>query len=198
MNRRHFLSFAAALALSAMAFVSAVLPIRGYAATSAPLLDVGGSFNLTTHTGEAFTQTNLKGKAHAIFFGFTNCPEVCPTTLFELTGVLQELGGDADQIVPVFITVDPARDTPQFLTDYLSAFDSRIIALYGSDEETATAARAFKATYKKVPLDGADYTMDHTAIIYLMDRNGHFFDKIDYREDHQSQIEKIRRVIAAP
>ncbi|WP_245443790.1 SCO family protein [Mesorhizobium sp. DCY119] len=159
--------------------------------------DIGGRFSLTTQHGTQLSDADLKGKPYIVFFGFTHCPEVCPTTLFELTGALAALGPDADLLTPLFVTVDPERDTQEYLASYLGAFDSRIIGLSGSAEETAAIARSFKATYRKVPLGGDDYTMDHTAIIYLIDREGQFFDKIDYREDFAVQIEKLRRLVAA-
>lgn len=187
-----------------------LLLIAALATTAAPALagpnpavlptgeayEIGGAFGLTTQRGARFTEADLKGKPYLVFFGFTHCPEVCPTTLFELTGILAELGRAADELVPVFVTVDPERDTQDYLSSYLGAFDKRIVGLRGSAEETAAMARLFRATYRKVPLDGGDYTMDHTAIIYLMDRQGRLFDKIEYLEEHASQIAKLKRLLA--
>ena len=189
----------AMLLLSTM-LLAAPLPSLAVAGSTPPptsdAYEIGGTFELTTQHGTRFTEADIKGKPYLVFFGFTHCPEVCPTTLFELTGILTELGPDADKLVPIFITVDPERDTQEYLSSYLGAFDRRIVGLRGSSEETAAVARLFRATYKKVPLEGGDYTMDHTAIIYLMDRQGRFFDRIEYLEDHASQVEKLRRLLA--
>lgn len=167
------------------------------APTAAQAADIGGDFELTNVDGEPYGSENLKGKPYALFFGFTHCPEVCPTTLSEISFSLQELGDDADRFTPVFITVDPERDTAEILKEYLGAFDERIVGLRGTPEEIATVARAFRATYKKVEQSDGDYTVDHTAVIYLIDGNGHFFDKIDYREDSDVQLQKYRRLLQA-
>ncbi|TKT76304.1 SCO family protein [Aquamicrobium sp. LC103] len=159
--------------------------------------DIGGPFELQGVDGARFGSVDLKGKPYALFFGFTNCPEVCPMALAEMSFSLAALGEDADRLTPVFVTVDPERDTAEHLDTYLEAFDERIVGLRGTDDETAAVAGAFRATYRKVPTSGDDYTMDHTAIIYLIDANGAFFDKIDYREDHEAQLAKYRRLIAA-
>jgi len=158
---------------------------------------INGHFTLTTHEGRRLSDADLRGRPYAVFFGFTHCPEVCPTALYELSLVLGELGPDADRVKVLFVTVDPARDTQEQLATFVGAFDPRIVALRGTEEETIAAARAFKATYRRVPQDNGDYTMDHTALVFLMDRNGAFFDKVDYREDHATQVAKFRRLIAA-
>lgn len=159
--------------------------------------DIGGPFELSTVNGERFGSEELKGKPYALFFGFTNCPEVCPTALAEITLSLSALGEDGNRLTPIFVTVDPVRDTAEQLKEYLGSFDNRIVGLRGSEDEIAEVARRFKATYRKVPYSDGDYTIDHTAVIYLMDGNGTFFDKIDYREPHEAQLEKFRRLIAA-
>ena len=159
--------------------------------------EIGGDFVLKTVDGEPFGSENLKDRPYALFFGFTHCPEVCPMALAEITFSLQSLGEDADLLTPVFVTVDPERDTGERLKDYLGSFDERIVGLRGSEDEIAAVARAFRATYRKVPTSGGDYTVDHTAIIYLIDDTGAFFDKIDYREPYEAQLEKYRRLIDA-
>ena len=154
-------------------------------------------FALTTHDGRPMRDGDLRGEPYALFFGFTNCPEICPTALFELSQLLGQLGPGADRLKVLFVTVDPARDTPEQLTTYLSSFDPRIVALRGSEEETAQAAGAFKATYRRIPSEGG-YTMEHTALIFLVDRQGRYFDRIDYRAPHEEQLARFRRLIAAP
>ena len=120
---------------------------------SAGTVPIGGPFKLTSHEGKPFTEENLKGKPFVIFFGFTHCPEVCPTTLYDLTQDLAALGKDADRLQVVFITVDPARDTPELMKTYLSSFDPRIVGLPGTEAEIAAAAKAYKIYYRKVPTD---------------------------------------------
>lgn len=159
--------------------------------------DIGGPFRLTSHTGKVVTDADLKGKPSLVFFGFTFCPDICPTALFDISQLLEELGPDGDAITPVLITVDPERDTREVLAEYLTAFDSRIIGLTGSAEEIATAVRAYKAYYRKVPTEAGSYTMDHTAIMYLMDATGRMVSSLDRHEPKETRMAKIRRVIQA-
>ncbi|MFD1198729.1 SCO family protein [Brucella gallinifaecis] len=180
-------------ALLSAFWLTLALPVS----THAQGADIGGEFRLTNIEGQPFGSENLKGKPYALFFGFTHCPEVCPTTLSEIAFSLQELGSDADRLTTVFVTVDPERDTAETLKEYLGFFDKRIVGLRGTPEEIASVARAFRATYKKVALTDGDYTVDHTAVIYLIDGEGTFFDKIDYRETSDVQLEKYRRLIEA-
>src|SRR3546814_5497793 len=121
---------------------------------------IGGPFELTTHRDGALTNEDLKGKPYLVFFGFTHCPDICPTTLFELTSLMQDLGPDAEKITPLFITIDPERDTQELLASYMTSFDSRILALRGTTEQTDQAVKAFAAYFKKVPLESGNYTMD--------------------------------------
>ncbi|MFC0219840.1 protein SCO1/2 [Pseudochelatococcus lubricantis] len=172
--------------------VAAAVNFRAYAVEP-----IGGAFSLTAHTGKRISDKDLLGRPYAVFFGFTHCPDICPTALFDLSRILEELGPDGDRITPLFVTVDPARDTLEVLGDYVSSFDPRIVALRGSDEETAAVARAFRATYRKVELGDGEYNVDHTAVVYLMDRNGHFFDTVDYRTPLDQQTARFRAVIGA-
>jgi protein SCO1 len=156
---------------------------------------VGGPFSLVNHRGERVTQDTFKGKPTAYFFGFTHCPEVCPTTLFETSQHLKDLGPDADRLNVVFVTVDPERDTPDLLKSYLESFDPRIVALTGTAEEVAAAAKAYHVSYRKVPTEGGNYTMDHTASVILTDANGGFLSLIDYHEDEATTLAKLRRAL---
>ena len=135
---------------------------------------IGGPFQLTDQNGKAVTDKSLKGKPTLIFFGYTHCPDVCPTSLFELSEVLRALGKDADKVNAVFISVDPERDTPAAMKDYLSSFDPHLEGLSGDPAETAKVITSYRVYAKKVPTKDGDYTMDHTALIYLMDRDGRF------------------------
>jgi protein SCO1/2 len=161
--------------------------------TGAPA--VGGSFSLVTHRGERVTQDTFKGRPTAYFFGFTHCPEVCPTALFEMSQHLKDLGPDADRLNVVFVTVDPERDTPELLKTYLESFDPRIVALTGTPEEMATAAKAFRIAYRKVPTEGGNYTMEHSASVIVTDAEGELVSLIDYHEDDATALAKLRRAI---
>lgn len=157
--------------------------------------EVGGPFRLTSHAGKTITDADLRGKPSMVFFGFTYCPEICPTTLFDMSKLLQELGPDGDAITPVFITVDPERDTRAVLAEYLTAFDPRIVGLTGTTEEVDTAVRAYRAYYRKVPTSAGNYTMDHTAIVYLMDAKGELVSSLDRHEPEEARSAKVRRLI---
>jgi protein SCO1 len=156
---------------------------------------IGGPFALVNHRGERVTQDTFKGKPTAYFFGFTHCPEVCPTTLFEMTRRLKELGSDADGLNVVFVTVDPERDTPELLKMYLESFDPRIVALTGTPEELAAAAKALRISYRKVPTEGGNYTMEHTASVIVTDARGGFVSLIDYHEDEETALAKLKRAL---
>jgi len=157
---------------------------------------VGGPFELSTTDGTPFTDANVKGRPYLVFFGFTNCPDVCPTTLFELTGLFKEMGPSADKITPLMVSVDPERDTPETLKVYMTAFDPRVIALRGTPEQTAKTAKAFAAYFKKVPLDGENYTMDHTAGVWLMKADGTFQGTLDMHEPRETQLKKLEMLAA--
>ena len=130
-------------------------------------------FALTDHNGKARTLADFKGKLVVMFFGYTQCPDVCPTTMVEMANVMKELGPDADQVQVLFVTVDPERDTQALLAQYVPAFDPRFLGLYGDAQATAKVAKEFKLFYAKVEGKTAgSYTMDHTAGSYVFDRNG--------------------------
>jgi protein SCO1/2 len=156
--------------------------------------EVGGPFELTTHEGERLSSADLKGRPFALFFGFTHCPDVCPTTLLELSNVIRELGPDADRMRFLFVTVDTERDTPEHLKLYLSNFDPRIVGLVGTPEETAAVAKAYRAFYEKVPTKEG-FTYNHTALVYLMGPDGRLAGTITYQEPQDVQVKKLRRLI---
>ena len=135
--------------------------------------DYGSKMSLPDQNGKVRTMADFKGKVTVVFFGYTQCPDVCPTTMAELAQVKKSLGKDGDRLQGVFITIDPERDTPELLKAYLTAFDPSFIALRGTIEQTAAAAKDFKVYYAKVPSKSADtYTMDHTAGSYVFDEAG--------------------------
>ncbi len=154
---------------------------------------VGGPFKLIDQNGKALSDQDLGGHPFLVFFGFTHCPDVCPTTLFEVSEILRTLGPDADRIRAVFITVDPERDTPAVMKDYLSSFDPHLSGLSGDPAEIARVAKEYRVYYKKVPLDGGEYTMDHTAIVYLMDKDGRFVSPFSLKRTTEAAAADLRR-----
>jgi protein SCO1/2 len=158
--------------------------------------EIGGPFSLVNQHGERVTEATFRGKATAYFFGFTHCPDVCPTTLFDMSLRLQELGPVADRLNVVFVSVDPERDRPDLLKTYLESFDPRIVGLTGTPEEVAAMAKAFRISCRKVPVGGG-YTMDHTASVVVVDAAGEFVTLIDYHEDAAAALAKLRRALTS-
>lgn len=163
--------------------------------TIASAARVGGPFELVRDDGAPVTDKDLLGKPHAIFFGFTHCPEVCPTTLYEASGWLEALGPDADKFAVWFVTVDPERDTPAVLKDYVASFHKNIRGITGDPEKVARTLADYRVFSRKVPLDGGDYTMDHTATVFLFDGAGEFKGTIAWGESADTAVEKIRRLV---
>ncbi len=156
----------------------------------------GDAFALTDQSGQPITQAAFRGHPTAVFFGFTHCPEVCPTTLFELDGWLKQLGAEGEDIRAYFVSVDPERDTPEIMSTYVSNVSDRITGITGETAKVEAMAKSFGIYWKKVPLDGGDYTMDHTASILLLGRNGDFFGTIAYGENPDTAIAKLKRLVA--
>jgi len=155
---------------------------------------IGGPFRLTDQNGRTVTEQDFKGAPFLVFFGFTHCPDVCPTTLFEVSEILRTLGPDAARVKVAFITVDPERDTPPALKDYLSSFDPHMDGLTGDPAAIAAVAKAYRVYYKKVPLDEG-YTMDHTAIVYLMDKDGNFVSPFNLKRTTEAAVADLRRYL---
>jgi len=154
---------------------------------------IGGPFRLTDQDGKAFSDQDLRGRTFLVFFGFTHCPEVCPTTLFEISEIMRNLGPDADRTAALFVTVDPERDTPEAMKDYMASFDPHVRGLTGDADALAAVAKAYRVYYKKVPLDGGDYTMDHTAIVYLMDKEGRFVSPFNMKRTAEAAAADLRK-----
>lgn len=158
---------------------------------------IGGPFALTDQHGATVTEAALKGHPSLIYFGYTFCPDVCPTTLFDAANWMKELGPDADRLRFYFITVDPERDTREVIAEYLTAFDPRMIGLTGSRHAVDKALSAFRIYSRKVPADsGGNYTMDHNASVYMFDAEGRFAGTIAYQEPENEVLPKIRKLIA--
>ncbi len=181
MNTRVILAVAAGLAVGAIAAVSIIPQARqaivtfGGPRTSGKAL-IGGPFSLVDQNGKRVTEKDFRDRYMLVFFGFTSCPDICPAGLQLVAAALDKLGEKADRVVPVFISVDPERDTPEKLNEYVQNFDARFVGLTGTPDEIAKAAKAYRVYYKKVPNADLpdDYTIDHTAIFYLMDPKGEF------------------------
>ena len=154
-------------------------------------------FVLTDQHGRRFDSASLNGKVALVFFGFTHCPDVCPTTLATMANVLSELGQDAGEVQPVLISVDPQRDRPETLKAFRDLFDTRIVMLTGSPAEIAAVAKAYHVFYQAQKPDASgNYTVDHTASVFLIDREGRFRSTFDFLEDEQVILEKVRLLIA--
>lgn len=157
---------------------------------------IGGPFTLTAPDGSRVTEQTLKGTPFAIFFGFTRCPDVCPTTLSRMAQLRKQLGPDGDKFRIVFVSVDPGYDSPEDIGRYVELFGTPIIGLTGTDAEVDAAVKAYRAFYQKVPTnEGKDYTIDHTASVYLMDASGKLQSIIAYDETDANALAKLKRLV---
>jgi protein SCO1/2 len=153
---------------------------------------VGGPFHLEDQIGKPFTDQDMKGRPFLVFFGYTHCPDVCPTTLLEISDVMKALGKDADRTGALFVTVDPERDSPAVLKDYLSNFDPHLRALTGDPAAVEAALKAYRVYAAKIPLKDGDYTMDHTAAVYLMDKDGRFVSTFNLKQSPEAAASQLR------
>lgn len=194
MSNRRVVLLLAAFVVGAVAIVASALALlpsgRG---TVSNEVAIGGPFQLVDQNGTAVTQDSYLGRPTLVFFGFTHCPDICPTALFEMSQLFEALGPDARKATGVFITVDPERDTPEVMKSYLGSFHPSIQGLSGTPEQIAAVTRAYRAYAKKVPTQGGDYTMDHTAIVYLMDKNGRFVAPFNLKRPPEDAAAELRR-----
>ncbi|RIK88959.1 MAG: SCO family protein [Hyphomicrobiales bacterium] len=156
----------------------------------------GEPFTLVDQSGQEITEAAFRGAPSAVFFGFTHCPEICPTTLFELDGWLAALGDEGKDIRAWFVTVDPERDTPEIMDAYVGNVSERIRGITGEPARVEAMVRSYGIYFKRVELDGGDYTMDHTASVLLLDRRGDFAGTIAYGENPETAIAKLKRLAA--
>lgn len=163
--------------------------------TPGALADIGGLFVLASTTGATVNSQDLQGKPYAVFFGFTHCPEVCPTTLYEMSSLLAKLGDGAKSFRVFFITVDPERDTLEEMKGYIANFDPRIEALVPTPAQLQKIARDFRIYYAKSPTSDGSYTMDHTATVFLMNAQGKFAGTIAFGEAADMREAKLRRLL---
>ena len=177
-------------------FSAVVFIVTGRSPTPVALQSaVGGPFRLIDQNGKPVTDQEMKGRPFLVFFGFTHCPDVCPTTLFEVSEILGALGPDGERVRALFVTVDPERDTPDKLKDYLSSFDPRLIGVTGDEAAIKAMERAYRVYAKRVPLEGGGYTMDHTAIVYLMDKDGRFVAPFNMKRRPAEAAAELRRYL---
>jgi protein SCO1/2 len=192
---RRILLIAAGLAVVAFAFAVYEFDAHSPDTVAQSNIQMGGAFHLVDQAGRPVSDRDLLGKPTVIFFGYTYCPDVCPTTLSDMTVWLKALGPDADKLNMVYVTIDPERDTPARLKSYLTAFDPRIRGLTGSPQAVAQAAHDYHVYYQKVPLQGGDYSMDHSTLIYLMDAKGHMAELVQYGTPNDQVVVSLRRLL---
>ena len=170
----HILLVFSAFLAGLVIFLGVILFTTQYQGTGGGPSAIGGPFKLIDQDGKPVTDQDFKGRPLLVFCGYTHCPDICPTTLFELSEVLRALGKDADRINALFITVDPERDTAAVMKDYLSSFDARLRGATGDQKAIDAVEKDYRVYAKKVPIKDGDYSMDHTALVYLMDKQGRF------------------------
>jgi protein SCO1/2 len=184
-----------AFAVSLLVGLLLLFAMMGGGHNMAAAAAIGGPFQLTDQGGQTVTDKSLQGRPTLIFFGFTHCPDVCPTSLFEMSEVLRTMGPDADRVNAYFISVDPERDTPEAMKDYLSSFDPHLKGLTGDPEVMAKVTSEYRVYAKKVPLKDGDYTMDHTALVYLMDRDGRFVAPFNLKRTPEEAASELKRYL---
>jgi protein SCO1 len=156
---------------------------------------IGGPFSLVDSDGRRVTDRDYRGKLMLVFFGYTHCPDVCPTELQTMAEVVDKLGSGAKQLAPIFISVDPQRDTPEALAAYVKNFNPRIIGLTGSPAEVASAAKAYRVYFRKADGGAEDYTVDHSAFVYLMDREGNYLTHFLFNASPDAILAEIKKYI---
>lgn len=182
-----------------VAFVAGGIALLELGARLAPANTVDAiyakPFSLVNQDGVAVTEADFLGKPSAWFYGFTHCPDVCPTTLAEMSAVLEALGSDADRLQVVFVSVDPERDTPEIMKDYVDYFDPRIAGVTGELDQIMAMAQDRYIFFEKVPMDGRDYQMEHQATVQLATADGRFFGTLATEEGFDVRLAKVRRLI---
>jgi protein SCO1 len=158
---------------------------------------IGGPFKLASSSGGELSSDDLKGAPFLVFFGYTHCPDVCPETVSDVSTWLDALGPEGKDVKALFISIDPERDSVGSLKDYLSSFSERVIGLTGTPDEIAQVAKEYRVYYAKHPTKDGDYTMDHSAVIYLMGRDGKLAGTLTYDEKKEAAVAKLKRLLAA-
>ena len=184
-----FAAFVVGLVALGAAAYTALAPAPRTAAGSS----IGGPFRLVSGDGGTVTDRDFRGAPFLVFFGFTHCPDICPTKLFELSEVFRDLGDKAPRVKALFVTVDPERDTPDAMKTYVASFGDRIVGLTGDRAEVDAMVKSYRAFAKKVPLADGDYTMEHTALVYLMDKEGRFVGSFDLSRGPAKAAQELLR-----
>jgi protein SCO1 len=183
--------------MAIVAMMTALLMFASVTAGSQTLGSVfGGAFNLTDQDGRPVTEQDLLGKPSMVFFGFTSCPDVCPTTLLEITNWLGQLGADGDRLNVVFVSVDSEQDTPERIRLYLSSFDPRIRGFVGTEAQIRKIADGYGVRYERVARNDGGYTYTHSVLVYLMDSQGRYVGFLRYEEPDAEAVAKLRRLIS--
>src|ERR1700722_6264560 len=182
----------ALLAVAGLEFTQRTNGVGAYQASG-----IGGPFKLASSSGGELSSDDLKGAPFLVFFGYTHCPDVCPETVSDVSTWLDALGPEGKDVKALFISIDPERDSVGSLKDYLSSFSERVIGLTGTPDEIAQVAKEYRVYYAKHPTKDGDYTMDHSAVIYLMDRDGKLAGTLTYDEKKEAAVAKLKRLLAA-
>ena len=191
----HILLVFSAFLTGLVVFLGVILFVSHNQGTGIGPSAIGGPFKLIDQDGKPITDHDMKGRPFLVFFGYTHCPDICPTTLFEMSEVLHAMGKDADRINALFITVDPERDTAPVMKDYLSSFDPHLRGATGDRKAIDTAEKEYRVYAKKVPTTNGDYSMDHTALVYLMDKQGRFVAPFKLNRKPEEAAADLRRYL---
>jgi protein SCO1 len=193
----HILLVSSAFVAGLVIFLGVILYVSGQLGPNAsgpPV--IGGPFKLIDQNGKPITDADMRGRPFLVFFGYTHCPDICPTTLFEMSEVLRAMGKDADRTNGgLFITVDPDRDTPAVMKDYLSNFDRHLRGATGDQKELTAVEHEYRVYAKKHPMENGDYSMDHSAVVYLMDKNGRFIAPFNLKRSPQAAAADLKKYL---
>lgn len=193
----HMLLVIAAFLTGLCVFLGALWYVTGFGTSGVSTASaIGGPFKLVDQNNKPITDQDFKGKPWLVFFGYTHCPDVCPTTLFEVSEMMRAMGKDADRTAALFISVDPERDTPAVMKDYLSSFDPHLMAATGDRASIDAAEKAYRVYAKKIPTGkGDDYSMDHTALVYLMDKQGRFVAPFNLKRKPEESAAEMKKYL---
>ena len=182
------------LTLCAVAAIAGLLAWLSFGSAPSAFPGIGGPFSLTAQNGKTVTEKTLEGRPTLMLFGYTHCPDICPATLFQVSELLRAMGSEPGANA-VFVTVDPERDTPAVMADYLSSFDPHIIGLTGDREAVDAMLKGYRVYARKVPGKDGDYTMDHSALVYLMDKSGRFAASFNLDRPQAENIAQLRKMM---
>ena len=191
----HILLILSAFLAGLVIFLGVILFAGHYQGTGPGGSAIGGPFKLIDQDGKTITDQDMKGRPFLVFFGYTHCPDICPTTLFEVSEVMRALGKDADHTGALFVSIDPERDTPAVMKDYLASFDPHLRGATGDRAAIDMAEKVYRVYAKKIPTDKDDYTMDHTALVYLMDKDGKFVAPFNLKRKPEDAASDLRRYL---